>query len=189
MSNIKDLIAQFCPNGVELKKLGEIAKIKHGKDYRHLEFGEFPVYGSGGIMTYVNSFTYDKPTVLLPRKGSISNVFFVDKPFWNVDTIYYTEIDESVILPKFFYYFICNSHIEDLNTSNTTRPALTIAVLNKILIPIPPLPVQAEIVKILDKFTELTTNLISDLETEIVLRKKQYEYYRDKLLTFTELKN
>lgn len=91
---------------VEWKALGEVVKIKHGKDWKKLGTGEIPVFGSGEIMGYVDTYIYDKPTVLIPRKGSITNIFFIDAPFWNVDTIYYTEIDDSVIVPKFLYYFI-----------------------------------------------------------------------------------
>ena len=131
MSKLKELMAELCPDGVEYKAVKDVAVIKPGKDYKHLGEGNFPVYGSGGIMTYVNQFVYDKPTVLLPRKGSISNVFYVDIPFWNVDTIYYTEIDEKQMIPRFFYYVICNEHIEKYNTSNAARPALTKDVLNK----------------------------------------------------------
>lgn len=133
-------------------------------------------------MTYIDTFAYDKPTVLLPRKGSISNVFYVDKPFWNVDTIFYTKIHDC-ILPKFFYYVICNYHIEKLNTSNAARPALTRTVLNEISIPLPPLPVQHKIVEILDNFTKLE----AELEAELEARKKQYTYYRDQLLSFKHL--
>ena len=167
--------------------LEEIATIKTGKDHRHLKSGDIPVYGSGGILSYVDSYTYDKPSVLLPRKGSIGNVFYLDKPFWNIDTIYYTEIDTTSILPKFLYYFICNSHIERLNTSNAARPALTREVLNRIIIPIIPLEVQARIVDTLDKFESLCNILTAGLPAEITARQKQYEYYRDKLLTFKEV--
>jgi type I restriction enzyme S subunit len=90
MSRIDELIDRYCPDGVEYKKLGEVAEIKPGRDYKHFETGDIPVYGSGGIMTYVDEAAYCGPSVLLPRKGSISNVFYVDGPFWNVDTIYYT---------------------------------------------------------------------------------------------------
>ena len=133
-------------------------------------------------MTYVDDYAYNQPTVLLPRKGSISNVFYVDKPFWNVDTIFYTKI-EDYLLPKYLYYYICNCHIEKLNTSNAARPALTRTVLNNILIPVPPLPVQREIVRILDSFTSLE----AELEAELEARRKQYEYYRDQLLSFKHL--
>lgn len=57
-------------------------------------------------MGYVDTYAYDKPTVLIPRKGSITNIFYLEEPFWNVDTIYYTEIDRSQILPKYFYHFM-----------------------------------------------------------------------------------
>lgn len=174
--------------GISWSSLEEVATIKGGKDYKNLSSGEIPVYGSGGIMTYVNKFSYDKPTVLLPRKGSISNIFYLDKPFWNVDTIFYTVIDEERIIPKFFYHFICNFHIEKLNTSNAARPALTREVLNKIKIPIPPLYEQERIVKILDKFDKLTSDLTEGLPAEIAARKQQYEYYMDKLLSFEEAK-
>jgi len=165
-------------------KLSDIAVIKPGKDYKHLEKGKIPVYGSGGIMTYVSKSSYNKPTVLLPRKGSIGNVFYVDTPFWNVDTIYYTEIKTDIISAKFFYHYIVNEHIEKFNTSNASRPALTKAVLDKIDIPIPHVDEQQRIVSILDRFKALTTDLQSSLPAEIEARRKQYEYYREKLLTF-----
>ena len=78
MNKIEKLINELCPDGVEFKELGKIAIIKHGKDYKKLQNGNIPVYGSGGVMTYVDTFTYDKPTVLIPRKGSITNLFYVD---------------------------------------------------------------------------------------------------------------
>ena len=182
MNTIKELLDKYCPDGVEYKKLGEVAEIVGGRDYKHLSPGNIPVYGSGGVMTYVDDYAYNQPTVLLPRKGSISNVFYVDKPFWNVDTIFYTKI-KDYLLPKYLYYYICNCHIEKLNTSNAARPALTRTVLNNILIPVPPLPVQREIVRILDSFTSLE----AELEAELEARRKQYEYYRDQLLSFNHL--
>ena len=95
-------------NGAEVEwhPLDRVAKIKHGKDWKNLNTGDVPVYGSGDIMGYVDKYSYDKPAVLIPRKGSIANVFYVDTPFWNVDTIYYTEIDTSKISPKYLYHFI-----------------------------------------------------------------------------------
>lgn len=81
MSKLQELIRELCPEGVEFRKLGEICKIMNGKDYKHLNPGNYPVYGSGGIMTYIDTFVYDKPSVLLPRKGSIGNIFYVDVPF------------------------------------------------------------------------------------------------------------
>ena len=165
---------------VEWQPLEQVAKIKHGKDWKGLGAGDIPVYGSGGIMKYVNTYSYNKPSVLIPRKGSITNIFYVETPFWNVDTIFYTEIDEAKTIPKFLYYFIKTIDLMALDTGSG-RPSLTQAILNKIQIPIPcpenpkkSLEIQAEIVRILDTFTELTA------------RKKQYNYYRDQLLSFEE---
>lgn len=164
---------------VEWKTLGEVAIIRHGRDWKSLGAGNIPVYGSGGIMGYVNKYTYQKESVLIPRKGTITNLFYVNKPFWNVDTIYYTEIDASQIFPKFLFYFLKTIDFMKLDTGSG-RPSLTQAILNKIQIPIPPLSVQQEIVKILDTLTALT----SELTSELTLRQKQYQHYRDKLLTF-----
>ena len=170
---------------VVVKTLGEVAKIKNGKDYKHLSEGKYPVYGSGGIMTYVNDFCYDKPSVLIPRKGSINNLFYVDEPFWNVDTVFYTEINEKIITPKYFYYLLKKEHLEKLNTARGV-PSLTQSVLNKVILSIPPLAEQERIVKILDRFENLCNDISSGLPAEIKMRKKQYEFYRDKLLSFKE---
>ena len=178
MNKIEKLIKELCPNGVEWKKLEEVCDIVSGKDYKHLQNGNIPVYGSGGIMTFVNKSAYDKPTVLLPRKGSISNVFYVNGPFWNVDTIYYTKIYEHIIDTKYLFYYLQREHIEKYCTSDAARPALTRECLSKIQIPLPPLPIQTEIVRILDKFVEQQ----EQLEKLIELRKKQYEYYREEML-------
>lgn len=170
-------------NEVEWKTLGEVAEIVGGRDYKQFNHGNIPVYGSGGIMTYIDTYAYDRPTVLLPRKGSISNVFYTDMPFWNVDTIFYTIIHNE-LLPRFFYYYMCNYHIERLNTSNAARPALTRTVLNNIPIPVPPLSEQRRIVSILGRFESLVNDISTGLPAEIAARHQQYEYYRDQLLSF-----
>ena len=169
---------------VKWMKLGEICKIMNGKDYKHLNNGNYPVYGSGGIMTYVDTFVYDKPSVLLPRKGSIGNIFYVDIPFWTVDTIYWTKINTDCVIPKFLYHYILTQNLERKNTAIGAVPSLTQSVLNKISIPIPPLSEQQRIVSILDKFESLVNDLSEGLPAEIAAVQEQYEYYRNKLLTF-----
>lgn len=183
----RNLLLSFEEGKVEWKPLEEIANIKNGKDWKTLGVGDVPVYGSGGVMQYVDTFAYDKPTVLIPRKGSITNIFYVDSPFWNVDTIYYTEIDTDQIIPKFFYYFVKTIDLMQLDTGSG-RPSLTQAILNKIKIPLPKLDAQARIVAILDKFDALTSSLQEGLPREIELRQKQYAYYRDLLLNFPKPK-
>ena len=163
--------------------LDSFAKIKNGKTYKDFGAGNIPVYGSGGIMTYVDRSSYDKPTVLIPRKGSLGNLFYLEEPFWNVDTIFYTEIDEEQVIPKFLYYFLKTAHLEDLNTAGGV-PSLTQKVLNKVLIPVPSLAEQQRIVDILDRFDTLTSSLSEGLPAELAARRSQYEYYRDQLLSF-----
>ena len=104
MSKLDELIKELCPDGVEYKTLGEIAKICNGSDYKGFEVGKVPVYGSGGIITHIDRYAYNKPSVLIPRKGSIDKLYYVDTPFWNVDTIFYTEINDTIIVPKFLFY-------------------------------------------------------------------------------------
>lgn len=169
---------------VEWKTLGEVATLKNGKDWKNLPIGDIPVYGSGGEMgEFVADYSYDKPTVLIPRKGSISNLFYLEKAFWNVDTIYYTEIDETKIIPKYFYYYLTTVNLEEMST-NPTRPSLTQAILDKIKIPVPSLEIQSRIVQVLDNFDMVCNDLNIGLPKEIELRQKQYEYFREKLLTF-----
>ncbi|SHM86707.1 type I restriction enzyme, S subunit [Duganella sacchari] len=132
-------------------------------------------------MRYANTYAYNKPSVLIPRKGSLGNLFFVDVPFWNVDTIFYTEIDEAQIRPKFLYYFLTTVGLGDMNQAGGV-PSQTQSVLNELQIPVPPLEVQREIVNVLDTFSKLE----AELEAELKARKKQYNYYREQLLSFEE---
>ena len=168
---------------VKWMRLDEIAIIKNGKDYKHLKSGNYPVYGSGGIMGYIEKPIYSNPSVLIPRKGSLNNLFYVDKPFWNVDTIFYTEIKTEIVVPKFLYYALQVKHLEKLNHAGGV-PSLTQSILNKVILPIPSLEEQERIVSILDKFDTLLNDLKQGLPAEIEALQQQYEYYRDKLLTF-----
>lgn len=173
--------------GVRWTTLGEVAVLKNGSDWKKLGAGNIPVYGTGGVMTTVDTFSYDKPTVLIPRKGSITNIFYLEKPFWNVDTIYYTEIDDQQMIPKFFYYFIKTVDLMKLDTGSG-RPSLTQTILNRIRVPVPSIAEQERIVSILDKFDKLVNDISEGLPAELNARRKQYEYYRTKLLTFQEAK-
>jgi type I restriction enzyme S subunit len=179
MSELEKMISELCPDGVALLALGKVLKIRNGKDYKAFEPGIYPVYGSGGVIARISKYIYKKPSVLIPRKGSIDKLYYLEEPFWTVDTIFYTEINTNIAIPKYVFYCLQKENLERLNTAGGV-PSLTQTVLNKVEIPLPPLPVQEEIVRILDAFTELE----SELESELAARKKQYEYYRDYLLTF-----
>ena len=141
MSKLDDPIKELCPDGVEYKELKEVLVIKNGSDYKKYGKGDVPVYGSGGIMTYIDKYVYEKPTVLIPRKGSLDKLYYLETPFWNVDTIYYTIIDTNVALPKYVYHCLLREHLEKLNTAGGV-PSLTQTVLNRVKIPVPPPEIQ-----------------------------------------------
>ena len=172
MSHIDDLIRNLCPDGVEHKLLKDLVRIKNGRDFKHLKQGDIPVYGSGGIISYVNERISEGPSILIPRKGSLNKLYFVEGSFWNVDTIFYTEIGEQ-LEPKYFYYYLQTLHLERMNQAGGV-PSLTQRTLNELIIPTPPILIQRDIVKILDQFTEL--------EAELEARQQQYAYYRDILV-------
>jgi type I restriction enzyme S subunit len=124
------------PEGWGETTLGEVADIKYGKDHKHLKDGNIPCLGSGGFMRNVDQILYDKPSVLIPRKGTISNLFFIEQPFWTVDTLFYTKIDDNKIIPKYLYFKLKTINLENMNVGSAV-PSLTTAVLNQIEIVIP----------------------------------------------------
>jgi type I restriction enzyme S subunit len=108
--------------------LNELVTIKYGKNQKKVlsEEGTIPIYGTGGLMGYATEALYSKPSVLIGRKGTIGRVKFVDHPFWTVDTLFYTVVNEKIVLPKYLYYLM--SQI-DLNAYNegTTNPIVPLA--------------------------------------------------------------
>lgn len=132
-------------------KLSQVCTIKYGKDHRHLEDGIIPVYGSGGIMKYVDTPIYNSKSVLIPRKGTLGNLFFLSEPFWTIDTLFYTEIDETKLIPEYFYYLLKTMDLAGMNVG-TAVPSLTTAVLNEIELDIPPLSEQQMVVDALLAF-------------------------------------
>ena len=129
-------------------KLSEICKIKYGKDHKKLSTGNIPVYGTGGIMRYVDTALFNKNSVLIPRKGSLDNLYFVESPFWTVDTLFYTDIDEDLVTPEFLYYQLKTLDLYEMNVG-TAVPSLTTSVLNELDIAVPSLPLQEKIGKVL----------------------------------------
>ena len=102
---IYNIDKQNLPPGWPLSPLGEICKVKYGKAHDGIPEGNTPIYGSGGIMRYGNKALYKKPSVLIPRKGSLNNVFYIDQPFWTVDTMFYTVLTDDVAT-KYLYLFL-----------------------------------------------------------------------------------
>lgn len=181
----REQLFTFEEGKAEWKSLKDVAKISNGKDHKIFKDGSIPVYGSGGIMRYIDTSIYEEESVLIPRKGSIGNIFYVNEPFWTVDTIFYTKINIEIIIPKYFYYFLKTKDLKELNFAGGV-PSLTKTVLDKIKIPIPSIEKQERIVKLLDQLDATHTAIEEEITKEIKLRTQQYEYYREKLLTFPE---
>ena len=125
-------------------RLGDVCTIKYGKDHKQLKDGKIPVYGTGGVMRYVDTALYGKKSVLIPRKGSLNNLYFVETPFWTVDTLFYTEINDAMIIPEFLYYQLKTFDLAGMNVG-TAVPSLTTAVLNEVEIIVPSISIQRNI--------------------------------------------
>ena len=115
--------------------LSDLLAVKYGKDHKHLADGTIPLYGSGGIMRYVEKSLYDKVSVLIPRKGTLSNVLYVDEPFWSVDTMFYTEISKPYAT-KFIYYFVKSKDLAGMDTGSAV-PSMSSEIIHSMELDIP----------------------------------------------------
>lgn len=200
MSKLEDLIQQYCPNGVDYVKLGEVASVYDGTH-------QTPAYKDSGIpfisvenigdiygsKKYISKEDFDKykikpqvGDVFMTRIGSIGVCAVFDK---QADLAYYVSLallrpNQEVVLPRFLKYIIESQIGSKELRKKTLVNAVPIKVnkddIGKISLPIPPLPVQEEIIKVLDTFTEL----ITELQTELQQRQQQFNYYREKVLSF-----
>lgn len=157
--------------------LKELATIKYGKNQKNVisETGDFPIFGTGGLMGYATKYLYDKPTVMIGRKGTINKVRYYDKPFWTVDTLFYTEINENIIFPKFFYYLLSRVDFNQYN-EGTTIPSLRTETLYRLEFEVPSLKVQDKIIKLLgpiDNKIKLNEAINNNLEQQAMTIYKQ----------------
>ena len=147
--------------------LGSVLEVKYGKDHKKLADGQYPVYGSGGLMRYVDSKLYDGPSILIPRKGTLNNIMFVESPFWTVDTMFWSIINTDKVDPKFLFYSICKRDFASMNVGSAV-PSMTVNILNDIQISYPKnIEDQRRIVSILsslDRKIELNNKINADLE-------------------------
>lgn len=152
--------------------LSELITVKYGKDHKKLNDGFFPVYGSGGIMRYVEKSLYDKESVLIPRKGSLNNVLYVDEPFWSVDTMFFTEMKMPNIA-KFVFHFVKSKDLDSLNAGSAV-PSMTTDILNSMKVRIPSAERLAE-------FEEIVAPLYRTMK-ENVRQSEHLSALRDTLL-------
>lgn len=149
--------------------LDDLVTIKYGKNQKKVvsDFGTIPIYGTGGLMVYATEPLYNRPSVLIGRKGTIGRVKYVEHPFWTVDTLFYTIVNESIVIPKYLYYLMS---LIDLNNYNegTTIPSLRTETLYRLEFDIPSLYEQRRILSIIEPIDnkiiindEINNNLVA----------------------------
>lgn len=189
MSNISFM--EKLLDGVEVKwtALGDVCeKISSGKNKVKSDDGLYPVFGSTGIIGWTNNKVYEKEQILVARVGANAGRVNIAKGEYDVsDNTLIVKNNECIIL-KYLYYYLVNINLNRF-AQGAGQPLITGGQLKEIQIPIPcpanpkkSLEIQAEIVRILDTFTELTT----ELKAELIARKKQYNHYQFEMLQFTE---
>ncbi|WP_154465860.1 restriction endonuclease subunit S [Helicobacter pylori] len=189
---LKSLLQTLAPKGVEFRKLGEVCEIIRGKRVTKKEIldkGKYPVVSGGiGFMGYLNEYNREENTITIAQYGTAGFVNWQNQKFWAND-VCFSVIPKETLINRYLYYVLTNMQNYLYSISNRSAIPYSISSNNimQITIPIPPLEIQQEIVKILDQFSALTTDLLAGIPAEIKARKKQYEYYREKLLSFKPL--
>ncbi|MGI1733829.1 restriction endonuclease subunit S [Streptococcus uberis] len=187
MNKIETLIKERCPNGVEWREVGEVANVGTGNNNTNeqVEEGEYPFFVRSKSIKRISTYSYDEKAIIIPGEGGIGEIFhYIDGKYGLHQRAYRIHFFNTKINTKFIYYYMqanFKSFIMKKAVSATVQ-SIRKPMIEKFKIPIPPLEIQEEIVKILDKFTDYVT----ELTTELTLRQKQYNYYRDKLLSFEE---
>lgn len=148
----KSWFIDFTPFGGQMPQdweecnLEDVLIVKYGKDHKNLSDGPFPVYGSGGIMRSVDKPIYEKESVLIPRKGTLNNIIYVDDPFWSVDTMFFTEMKKKN-LAKYIFFLLKRFDFQSMN-SGSAIPSMTRSILYNLRLNLP-----AE--RILEKFESI----------------------------------
>ena len=153
-------------------QLSDLISVKYGKDHKKLADGNYPVYGSGGIIRYVEKPLHTGESVLIPRKGTLNNVIYVNEAFWSVDTMFYTEMLRPNIA-KFVYHFVKSKDLASLNAGSAV-PSMTTNILNAMQLYIPD-------EKTLEKFENIVSPMYSAMQ-ENTKESKILANTRDTLL-------
>ncbi|WQV25923.1 restriction endonuclease subunit S [Helicobacter pylori] len=188
---LKTLLQTLAPKGVEFRKLGEVCDFQKGKSItkKAVTFGKVPVISGGRQPAYYhNEANRSGETIAISSSGVYAGyVSYWDIPVFLADS-FSVSPKQKTLMPKYlFYYLTTQQDAIHATKSAGGIPHVYSKDLQNFLIPIPPLEIQQEIVTILDQFSILTTDLLAGIPAEIKARKKQYEYYREKLLTFKPL--
>lgn len=192
MSRLEELIQTLCPDGVEFLPLGKLCvSLPKGtltQDKLNVTY-KYPVINSGReYYGRYSEYNNDGNALVIASRGEYAGfVSYISEKFWAGGLCYpYRSKNENNAITKYIYYVLKNSEqkIMDSLVARGSIPALNKSDIDKFLIPLPPFRVQEEIVRILDTFTALETELENQLEAELAARTKQYEHYRNELLSF-----
>ncbi|QEF32830.1 restriction endonuclease subunit S [Helicobacter pylori] len=199
---LKQLLHTLAPKGVEFKKIGELFKRNKGINITaaqmkelHSEIGKVRIFAGGATKADIDYKDISKKdiinceSVIIKSRGNIGFEYY-NQPFSHKNEIWSYSLKTNQMLVKFLYYYLSNNqyYFQKLAQSSSVKlPQLSVSDTDEYEVPVPPLEIQQEIVKILDQFSALTTDLLAGIPAEIEARKKQYEYYREKLLTFKPL--
>jgi len=190
-THLNHLIQTLCPDGVEYEDLKNLATISRGVRVvrsQLTEKGEFPVYqNSLTPMGFFEESNCTANSAFIISAGAAGDIGFCTVDFWAADDCFFFTDHERLHNKFLFYSILCQQKFLYSQVRRASVPRLARTVVEQLRIPVPPLPVQEEIVSILDRFEALVGDLKSGLPAEIALRRKQYEYYRDQLLTFQPL--
>jgi len=183
MNKIDELIKDLCPNGVEFIELKQMAEIGTGNSDRKdaNEDGDFPFYVRSKDVLKINKYEYDETAIVIPGEGGIGDIFhYVEGKYALHQRAYRIHVTYDKLNSKYLYYYMFSKFKEFINQKAVTATVTSIRkpMIEKFRVPVPPLEVQCEIVRILDDFTEL----LAELSAELKVRQKQYEYYRYMIL-------
>ena len=151
----------------ETKKIKHILKIGSGRDYKHLDVGNIPVYGTGGVITFVNSFLYDGETVCIGRKGTIDKPMYFNGKLWTVDTLFYTHSFNNCI-PKFIFQIFQRINWKEHNEASGV-PSLSKNTIENISVTIPSVKEQTKIgdfLSSIDEKIETEKNILAQYELQ-----------------------
>lgn len=157
-------------------KLCELLKIYNGTKYDHLNKGDIPLYGSGGLMSHVDEALYSGEAILLPRKGTLSNIMYVNESFWTVDTMYYAVVNDKLADAFYLYSYLSQLDLSNLD-SGSTLPSMTKSAYESIVVKLPDLKIQKAVATILFNIRKkLETNNKINQELE-AMAKTLYDYW------------